>query len=326
MALDRVSAVVHMPPAQSRAQRAQSHGLSVGETLRLALTEADGADLLVSADNGRALRLTGLGQYGEGLKEGDVLLVRVLATDPLELELFGTATRTQVAAAATSRRMPLTDQDAMRLDQTALRRITWREPSAAALAATWRALVHGRWRSDAVGLSPDGPAYGARMLGPVNEPGVALPDDIERWSFPLYAWGGQPMLLRLVQSDPEEDGRPAARRARMLAIRVECTLPGVGAVMLHVQWVSGGIQLSIAAERADAIAIVRERLSHIAAALARVDLRLFRCSIAQGQLPAPTAPRFALMPRSAPAAVAPALYRAAAEVLLVLADLNPASR
>ncbi|MFT4173494.1 MAG: hypothetical protein QM639_13095 [Rhodocyclaceae bacterium] len=312
-----------MPPAQARAQRSLSHGFSLGETLRLALTEADGADLLVSADNGRALRLTGLSEYSQGLREGDVLLVRVLATDPLELEFCGTTPRAH-ASATVAPRAPLTDQAAMRLDQTALRRITWREPSAAALANSWRALVHGRWRSDEAYAPPAGAAYAAPGSAVAREAlNTTLPDDIQRWSFPLYAWGGQPMLLRLVQADPDEDARPAHRRARMLAIRVECVLPGLGPIMLHVQWVSGGIQLSLAAERSAAIAPLHDALPRISAALARIELRLYRCSIAHGQLPAPTVPRQELLPRGPAAAVAPALYRAAAETVLVLAGLTP---
>lgn len=326
MAVDRIATITRGLPANARGSGVRPGLPAAGETLRLAYAETHGDDLLVATGDGRTLRLTGLAVLGQELAEGDVLLARVLSNAPtLELELLGGVTP-QSAPAGFSH--VAAEQASMRLDQAALRQISWAPPDAAALASSWRALVHGQWRGESLQASAALPgAYQPRLPGPMRDadpaagPGAAA----ERWTFPVYAWGGLQMMLRLVAADPDDERAPR-RQPRKLALRLELKLPGLGRVALQVQWVAGGIQLSLAAEEAAALEVLRDLLPEMAAALARGGLRLLRASLDLGlsRLDAVAVPE-AWLPQGPAAAVPPGLFRAAAEVAVLLAGSSQAT-
>jgi hypothetical protein len=328
MGVERIASVVQPMGTQSRGGNARQAMPSAGETLQLTFSEALGEDLLTAMSDGRPLRLAGLGSLGQKLSEGDVLLVRVLSESPqLELEVFGTLPRTAASVATAAGWQ--SEQAAMRVDQLVMRQIAWQAPDPAALAASWRALVHGRWRSEALRPAGDDPLsgnYQPRTVDP-GDADAALPADSERWTFPVYAWGGLQLMLRLVQTDEEEEGRPGVlKRMRRPALRVEVRLPGIGRVVMQVRWVAGGVELGLATERADALASLRDLLPQMAATMARADLRLVRCSFSHGlarehEIERPFTPQ--LGPASA---VPPGLFRAAAEVVVLLAGVSPTSR
>jgi hypothetical protein len=300
-----------------------------GELLQLAFSETLGDDLLAATADGRSMRLMGIGSLAQQLSEGDVLLVRVLAGSPnLELEVFGTLPRSGASAPQMSG-WP-TEQAAMRVDQLVMRQIAWQAPDPVALAANWRALVHGRWRSEGAR-----PASAAELLasgyGRMDATGddeatqFPLPPQADRWTFPVYAWGGLQLMLRLVEAEDGDEGSPASRRLRRFALRIELRLPGLGRVTMQVRSIVGGIELTLAAERAEALAPLRDLVPDMAAAMTRADLRLVRCHLAHGTLPQESAPSLALQAGPAPV-VAPGLFRAAAEVVVLLAGASPASR
>lgn len=330
MAVDRISAVAQALPLQARGAGGRQRVPAAGETMHLTYAETVGDDLLVATSDGRTLRLTGLAAVGQELTDGDVLLVRVLRNSPdLELELFGSVSR-QGRPAMT----PMSaEQAAMRFDQAALRQISWRSPDPAVLATSWRALVHGQWRGEALHETPAGLGAGAYLpfvSDPVREMTSGGCAPVERWAFPVYAWGGLPMMLRLVGADPDEARATPRLRTRAMALRLDLTLPGMGRVTVQVQWISGGIQLSLAAEDANALEYLRERLPEMATALARCGLQLLRCRLNQG-LPGLEANTLPALPQGPAAAVPPGLFRAAAEVIVLLVGssqvaISPASR
>ncbi|HSD40219.1 MAG TPA: flagellar hook-length control protein FliK [Rhodocyclaceae bacterium] len=332
MAADRISAVAHTLPAQSRGSALRQRAPAAGETMRLTYADTVGDDLLVSAGDGRTLRLTGLANLGQELSEGDVLLVRVLSSMPnLELELFGSLTR---QGRPTGQPMPAAEPASMRFDQAALRQVSWRAPDPAVLATSWRALVHGQLRGQLHGqFHAEGLQAGATglvsgaYLSHASDPGREIVSGnfraMERWAFPVYAWGGMPMMLRLVSADQEEEEQRAPReRPRSLALRLDLDLPGLGRVALQVQWITGGIQLSLAVADPAALEPLRDLLPEMTKALARAGLRLLRCRLSQGLPGFDAAP--SALPQGAAAAVPPGLFRAAAEVVVALIG-NPQS-
>ncbi|KAF7599980.1 MAG: hypothetical protein CGU28_08790 [Candidatus Dactylopiibacterium carminicum] len=324
MALERIANVTQARPVSSREGGARQASVVAGETLRLAYAETLGEDLLVTTGDGRPMRLIGMGRLGQGLAEGDILLMKVLSVYPeLELELQSDIVRRPGARAA----IPFqTEQAAMRVDQAVLRQFAWRAPDGAALALSWRALVQGRWQQAMFQPSADIAAYQGQAPA-VPMPGLEEePFDSGRWTFPIYALGGVPMLLRLVHSDPDGNGRDTPRRSmRSLALRIELTLGQLGRIVLQVQWLAGGIQLSLATERKDALAPLSDALPDITTALARAGLRLMRCSMSHGLPGFETDSALAArLPQGPAAALPPSLFRAAAEVVVQLANRSHA--
>lgn len=200
---------------------------------------------------------------------------------------------------------PSADPAALCVDQAALRRISWYEPNAAALAASWRLLVDRHWRDEWDGER-------GRDDAPRN---AFVPPAADRWSVPVYAWGGQQMLLRVVQGEADEDSKAPRRRAPRPALRVELTLPGGwGRVTLLLHWGAGGIALTLAVERQAALRPVHALLPRLAEAMARAELRLSRCQLLHG-LPGEAVPPAA---GSQPPPLGAGLLRAAAETVVVL--------
>lgn len=315
MSIDRIAAVVHAPATRPRDDGGGPR-TSVGDTLRLGFVgPAGGDDLLVSDGKGFSLRLLGLAQRAPDLTPGDVLLLRVLANAPrLELEFLGTAgTRGAGQAASSGVATPLTDQAAMRLDQTAMQRISLLLPEAATLALAWYMRVRERGVALAAALPQSAPGLLAAPLGAQSVPPVA--PGAERLAFPVFAWGGLPALLWLVPAD--EDPKRRGRRRTVLALRIELALPVLGPVAVQVVCEGLGVTLALVVEREDGVQAVRETLPAIAAALAKAGMRLTKCSITRGRVGA--APPEAREPTlEEAAAITPGPFRAVAEVVVVL--------
>jgi hypothetical protein len=194
MKLERIGAVVQA--LGSREQPARQ--FAPGERLLLKLAQAGEEAILAATSNGTTFRLAGLQQALGDLKAGDLLHVRVLASEPsLELEIEGAVPR-RLDAGAEQRDngSPLARQASMRLDQAALRQIVWQKPDPAALAQSWRNLALARWgRPSATTELLQQPPTAAPVVivqPPVREPPSVLPPPgLERWLFPVYAWGGR---------------------------------------------------------------------------------------------------------------------------------------
>jgi hypothetical protein len=99
----------------------------------------------------------------------------------------------------------------------------------------------------------------------------------------------------------------------------------LGRVVLHVQWMSGGIQLQIALERAESVQLVRDALPVVTTALTRAGLRLTRFRLTQGSAavsgfreePDPLQVHFATQASSL------LLFRALTETAVVLLQVVP---
>ncbi|NMG34587.1 hypothetical protein GRF61_09045 [Azoarcus sp. TTM-91] len=317
MSVGRVAAVVHTQAIHPHGGNEARSLPNAGDTLRLTFSEALGDDLLARTEDGLSLRLGGLGRLSRDLAPGDVLMLKVLSTAPrLELELFGNlGARGGAAAPPAANAEPA----AMRLDQAALRQISWHVPDPATLAQGWRHLV--------LGVGMDEPLARAQLAGmqAMFAPAAGLADtapnvapaQVERWIFPVFAWGGVPAMLRVLPVE-EEEGTPPRRRLRTYALRLELVLPGLGHVVIQVQGGGGGVQLSLGVERREGMPTVRDALPAIATAMASADLRLLKVALMHGQPPITVPALAGLSPGTAAAALAPGLFRAAAEVAVVL--------
>ena len=271
---------------------------------------------------------------GEGLARGDVLMVQVQATAPrLELGLFDVIARPAGARPPSFGPLPPPLQEfalsAMRPDQLVLRQLSWRLPDPAALATQWRLLVL------AAAAQPGPPPHGVNpAAAPLAEPPVGgSPRDgmsssfmpaPDRWLYPAYAWGGLHAMLRVLE--PEGDAPPPRRRARALALRLEVDVPGIGRLAVLVQLLSDGVDLLMFVEDAGALPVVRGVLPALSSAFSLAGLTLARCRLLHGE-PAAARPPVLMnqaTPTPAAARLSPLLFRAAAEVVVVLsATLAP---
>jgi hypothetical protein len=359
MALERIAAIGYATPVRNPVG-STGRRPTMGETIELTFDAAAADELLATTAEGVQLKLAGLGTLGRDLTAGDVLLVKVLATSPrLELALFDTAPRAMNGTAGRTNLYAFeTEQAAMRPDQVAwLRQVVWRPPDASALAASWRAALLGQlerqatWQGrvpgrDVTMMSPQTDADPAPPHGDPFANAVAVgtslpktPTSTDPWMLAAYAWGGMRVLLRVLAADAEGGSSPHKRQGAPLALRVTLILPGLGRVTVQLQFAPGGVWLDLAVERADALQPLRDRLPSIVAAIGRADLRVLRCRLMRG-VPGGTTPHPSMMPSPAPqeghagsarpaaapnagAVLAPALFRAAAEIVAVLSAPAP---
>ncbi|HTN67467.1 MAG TPA: flagellar hook-length control protein FliK [Burkholderiaceae bacterium] len=299
--------------------------LSMGQLLELTVAAAGADGVLARLADGRLLRLLSL----EGsLRQGDVLLLRVLSASPkLELALLKT-----IAAGTPAPSSPDAEPAAMRLDQATLRQqVAIPTQDAGTLALSWRAMVLAQLeqqlllRAQASGQHVPGSLFGsdagATLLRemPRMLPGV----EMASWMFSAYVWTGRQVLLSLLAS--EEDARPRRRRAN-ITLRLQLTLPGLGTIKLQLRLAAGGIWLDLAAEQDVALTFLRRALRQIVAAVARAELRVVRCRLGRVLPASGSAIDLALAANASSELVfSPALFRAAAELALLLSNpLRPA--
>lgn len=210
---------------------------------------------------------------------------------------------------------------------------------AATLAAAWRAQVlttppqrrfPGAGPAGPGGMQAPATAAAALpwstlefpLLGgtPAPAPAPVLP---ERPGWLLQAWDGRPLVLRLVEPEPEEP--PAAGPARGLpALRLAVELPRLGRIVVQLQLAAGGVWLAMAVEREASLPWVQAALPALTQALSQAGLRLLRWRLERGS---GHGSAFANLPLQLPPSatlLAPALFRAAAELVLVLQAVDAA--
>lgn len=290
-----------------------------GDTLRTAFDEVAGDDLMVRTDDGLILRLAGLAQQARKLSPGDVLMLRVLATEPqLELELFGTYGPRQRESGGGDG-----TPAAFRLDQAVMRQVSMQLPEPAELAARWRRQV-----LSGSALALQGQA-GVMAALPGTDAVLEGPGAVsDRGFYPVYAWGGVPALISAVPSPSDDKRAPHRPRAMTQGLRLDMVLPGLGRVSIKLYGSAAGIQLEIEVDRAETVPVIREAMPAIAAALARSELPLQRVGISQGRASGVVLAG----PAEGAASLSPVLFRAVAEVAVALLSttlaghINPASR
>ena len=271
----------------------------------------------------------------EGLARGDVLMVQVQATAPrLELGLFEVVGRPAATLPPGMGALPSPPQEpllaAMRPDQLVLRQLSWRLPEPAALATQWRLLVLAAAARVAPAPHQPGPVaspLAEAPMGSVSREGMGPPflSSPDRWLYPAYAWCGLHAMLRVLE--PEADSTPPRRRAaRALALRLEVEVPGIGRLAVLVQLLDDGVALLMFVEDAAALPALREVLPVLSSAFSLAGLTLARCRLLHGE-PAPARSPVLMnqaTPVPAAARLSPVLFRAAAEVVVVLsATLAP---
>lgn len=323
MSLERSGVVVatQLPPRHE--QGSHFSRLVVGQLLRLIVDTADTDGVAVRLGNGQLLRLAGL---DGALQPGDVLLLRVLTIAPrLELALLKTA-------AIGAPPLPGAEPPAMRLDQASLQQqVATSIQDAATLALSWRAmalaqleqqlLLRAQANRQHVPGSLFGSDVGATLLREawLMQPGV----EMASWIFSAYVWAGRRVLLSLLASE-EEATQPAFERRDCIVLRLQLMLPGAGMAKLQLRLVAGGIWLDLAAEREAARNVLRCALRRIVAVVARAELRVVRCRLGRVLPESGSAIDLALATNASSRLMfPPALFRAAAELALLLANPLP---
>lgn len=329
MKLERISALVQSRRLQGHADPRRP---APGESLLLTYGETTGEDQIATLSNGMTLRLAGFGRWQRELRPGDALRVRVLSNHPvLELEVESGPIRSGARGEPVDEEGPsaMSRHAAMRIDQAALRQITWLAPNPAALAQSWHDLALDRWGTRLAMHHRGGePHTATTMLGPPpfrEPPGTPQATVLERWVLPVYAWGGAQMMLGLIYSEPRErKGR--ARRPRSPLLRLELTPPALGPVVLHVHWLVGGIELTISIEQTHGAKLVREALAKIAQTLSQAGLVLADLRLMQDDALIARIDMAKLRPHGAqlaPPRSSLPLFRALAETAVMLLQIVP---
>lgn len=280
---------------------------SLGETLIL---HAEEGTLFAIGQEGKPVTLVpgmvDAEHLATDLQPGDVLMVKVLATTPrLELARLGAS----ASSAPTSFQPPGNAgiPASMQPDQAAILRMAWAAPDAATLASHWQIDVHEHIKNAAW----------------------------DRGLFPVHAWHGLPMVLQLLPPvSRRETG--ARKRVQGWSLRISGHVPGLGQVDVQVQLMSdGSATLLVATDDAATLKRLRQAQAAVAQAVNRAGLRLLDChwllrAPSPGVMPDPGADLVHVLPTGAPRPPGPTLpsplFQVAANVLVALGSLSPASR
>ncbi|MFT3857240.1 MAG: flagellar hook-length control protein FliK [Aquabacterium sp.] len=308
-----------LPPVRPNGWTAQPPGRAVleGQTLVLSISPDTGLPLL-STQEGLPLPILPAAGHQLGLMPGDVVTVKVLATQPaLELAVLDQRGGPDAQAGAFEW-SPATRA----ADQAALLRIAWAAPDPAMIANAWRVLVL------------------TRMNG--QEAASAQPTLPERWHFSTYAWWGLPVHLQLLPPEDaptQRDSRQRRAMARLIGrpwgMRIDCVLPWLGPVevQLHLQPEGAVLLIYVPDEQAAARLNQARAADRMIGALAQAGLRMLGCRItseddhrdgvAASRMNTRVHHAEADLLRQLPSLCLPgSVFQAAAEVLLVLTTLT----
>ncbi|GAB3185582.1 hypothetical protein [Hydrogenophaga aquatica] len=322
MSIERVHAVVATPGTLQR-----QRGETVPSVLRQPATAVEGGQRRPEGAATRWRPDAG-GEPQQRLQSGDVVQVRVVATQPrLELELLPDL---PLPAAK-----PLPgDVRSMRLDQAALYQVHWHMPDAHALATVWRVLLRAHAPQHAAGALPAPPTPQAGDDAPMPSVGreLALPaavmrdalvamDASSRWVFPVFAWGGMHVTLRLrVSGEPESPGgRQRRRDPANTVLEVVLRLPGLGPVLIRLQWGGHGVWVSVVPEERSSAVQLEAVWPELRAALSRCPWPVQGCRLELQAGSVGSMPHHDDRP-----VVSPALLGVAAELVSFLARQWPA--
>lgn len=285
MNIDRVTAVSLTP--QRHPARGGAPQSAVGEHIALRYEGRDEHGVTLRRDRGATLRLPPQGAWAQGLSVGDMVWMRVLATEPsLELEFVAPRPPGAMPGAAVSP----DELPAMRLDQAALRAYQWKLPSPAELAAAWRVILASRHMDT-----------GLQGLALLERPPLALPgphtnaaapapqEHVEpgHWRFHLYAWGGLSVALRVAAKSLWERRRPPRSAEESQGIEVALSLPQGSPITVQLLCVRGGVAMALIPRQPQVLPLLRELLPELAAALGRLGAPLVKVQLGTPLAPLP---------------------------------------
>src|SRR5471030_2197945 len=242
------------------------------------------------------------------------------------------------------------DPAAMRPNQIFLtRQLVWHPPDAALMAGSWFVMVRtyaeqrAAWLEQARGQRMPSSLFMAdsgenlregRAPAPLSSSlfmadsgenlregraPAPLVTEMEPWRFAVYAWGAEQLVLRVLARDAESGTDP--RRRGRAVLRLDVMLPGVGRVILQMEPAGGGVILEVGAQQSAAMAHMREMLPRLAALISRSGLTILRCKLMR-ELPQLSSTRI-YPTRSQAAALTPAIFKAMAEVAVLLSQPLP---
>lgn len=225
----------------------------------------------------------------------------------------------------------LSDNAAMRPDQVFMaRQLAWPVFDGASLASAWRTMVRAygaqlaALQQQALGQHLPGNLLMAGLQGQLQAPAAgpqsALLWHPEAWRFVLPGAGGQQLALRVLTGLP--DPPPGRRKRAKAALRLDVVLADGSHATVQLELVDG-VVMELAAEHPRAVAQLRQALPAIKQAIELTGLRLIRASVRQGLWPGKPLQQYSAQ---ISAALPPPLYRAMAEVALLLAAASAQER
>lgn len=230
------------------------------------------------------------------------------------------------APAAGSAGLPanLSESASMRADQVFMaRQLAWPVLDGAALASAWRTMVR-TYAAQLANLQQQGRAQflpGTLLMSGVQQAMQANTVQQhatvlwhpEAWRFVLPGAGGQQLALRLLTGLP--DPPPSRRQRAKAALRLDVVLADGSRATVQLELVDG-VVMELAAEHPRAVALLRHALPALKEAIQTAGLRLVRASVRQGIWPGKPLQQYSSQVN---AALPPPLFRAMAEVALLLA-------
>ncbi len=181
------------------------------------------------------------------------------------------------------------------------------------------------------GLSTAGLSTAAPGAAPNPRQAETAPG-AERWPFAPSNFGLRRASWAALetldaQSDPSPWKKAGKRRRRpALALTLEASLPGLGAIFLRLQLVAGRVLLDIHCEE-QAVGFVRQCVPELIVAIGCAGLRVARCRLLRSaDRPAPGAASGMPELRDAASGFASPLFRAAAELSMTLSSPTLAER
>ena len=235
-----------------------------------------------------------------------------------------------LAAALAADAATANDPAAMRPNQLFMsRQLIWQPPDPSMMATSWLVMVRtyaeqrAAWLEQANGQHVPSSLFMAdHTPNSLREGRPALPlvTEMEPWRFAVYAWGAEKLVLRVIVKSNEHSGEQRRRRPR-LALRLELMLPGVGRVLIQMEPAGTGVVLEVGAAQTSAMQHMREMLPQMAATVSRTGLTILRCRLLR-ELPPATGEQ-SYPTRLQAAALSPALFKAMAELAVLLSQPQP---
>lgn len=216
------------------------------------------------------------------------------------------------------------DGAAMRPDQAVLaRQLMYPQQDGAALARAWRAQVrsHGSALTSRALAASTGQLSPASLVaaqqGQVVHPAELQAAHQDAWRFTVHANGQTAQHLDVLADDP--DGPAGRRRRPRAALRLTLTLDDGSVVVLEAQPLPTGIALDLCAPDARTLARLRQLQPQLEHALERAGVTVLRWHY-RDRMPAGRTHASAANAEAAAQALTPAVFRAVAELALLLPD------